>query len=118
MAERAPEDRLLEGLVLLALAERELKATPDTIAPFLPLDRFIALWLPKMLHAPITSVSVQIGQEVKSFAHLPLRLRTDWAKFPEAERRASKMLVRWGQIDLTPKNERHPQRGGGSRRVH
>lgn len=62
---------------------------------------FIDTWLPKMLHVPITRGGVELGQEIKGFDHLPLVVRSDVLKFPEVERTAEKMLVRFAHIRLT-----------------
>lgn len=62
---------------------------------------FIDTWLPKMLHVPITRAGLEIGQEVASFDHLPLVVRSDVRKFPEVERIAEKMLVHFAHVRLT-----------------
>jgi hypothetical protein len=62
---------------------------------------FIDQWLPKMLHAPITRIGVEIGQEVASFDHMPLVIRSDVLKLKEVDRIAETVLVRFAYIDLT-----------------
>ena len=71
---------------------------------------FIDTWLPKMLNVPVTQAGVEITQDIPGFDHLPLMIRSDVLSFPEAERKASKMLVRYLLVDLTAKLD--PRRNG------
>jgi hypothetical protein len=96
-----------QGLYLLPETVEEVDRPKPFIGPngFRAMARhlqlFISEWLPLMLHRPTTRISVEMPADTKSFEHLQLVVRSDVLKFPEAERTAEKMLVRFALIDLT-----------------